>query len=95
MMPKYKNTEEGCFFFQGEARTTLVMFRMPKTAKNKKKGMFFRLIKIQDKGMSSFFFFFDLGTAHYLRGRGGWEKCRGVIRFSLGPIGGVIKVFFT
>ena len=39
-MLEYKNTEKGCFFFQGEARTARAVFRV-KTAKIKKKGMFF------------------------------------------------------
>ena len=51
-MLEYKNTEKGCFFFfQGEARTARAVFRV-KTAKIKKKGMFFlRLIKIRENGM--------------------------------------------
>ena len=41
-MLEYKNTEKECFFFffQGEARTARAVFRV-KTAKIKKKGMFF------------------------------------------------------
>ena len=59
-MLEYKNTEIKGVVFQGEARTTRVVFRVSKTAEIKKRGIcFFRLIKIRDKGM--FFTYYKHG----------------------------------
>ena len=44
-MLEYKNTEIKGVVFQGEARTTQVVFRVSKTAEIKKRGMFFQAYK--------------------------------------------------